>query len=34
MSHRFPFAIFYDTTGDVIEIYAVLDCRQDPATID
>jgi plasmid stabilization system protein ParE len=34
MSHRFPFAIFYDLNGDVIDIYAVLDCRQDPATID
>jgi hypothetical protein len=34
MSHRFPFAIFYVMNGDVIEIYAVLDCRQDPATID
>lgn len=34
MSHRFPFAIFYDLNGDTIDIYAVLDCRQDPATID
>ncbi len=34
ISHRFPFAIFYDTDGNVIDIYAVLDCRQDPATID
>lgn len=34
ISHRFPFAIFDDMNGDVIEIYAVLDCRQDPTTID
>jgi plasmid stabilization system protein ParE len=34
MSHRFPFAIFYDLNGDVIDIYAVLDCRQDPAAIE
>jgi plasmid stabilization system protein ParE len=34
MSHRFPFAIFYDVHGSFIDIYAVLDCRQDPATID
>jgi len=34
MSHRFPFAIFYALNGDMIDIYAVLDCRQDPATID
>lgn len=33
-SHRFPFAIFYDLNGGFIDIYAVLDCRQDPATID
>jgi plasmid stabilization system protein ParE len=33
MAHRFPFAIFYDINGDVIDIYAVLDCRQDPETI-
>ena len=30
MSKRFPFAIYYDTTQDAIEIYAVIDCRQDP----
>ncbi len=34
MSKRFPFAVFYDVTEDVISIYAVLDCRQNPATID
>jgi plasmid stabilization system protein ParE len=34
MSHRFPFAIYYDLNDDSIEIYAVLDCRRDPATID
>lgn len=34
MSHRFPFAIFYDVNGELIDIYAVLDCRQDPASID
>ena len=33
MSKRFPFAIFYDVAHDTIDIYAVLDCRQDPATI-
>jgi poly(3-hydroxybutyrate) depolymerase len=34
MSCRFPFAIFYDVNGDAIDIYAVLDCRQDPEPID
>ena len=33
MSKRFPFAIYYDITNEVIDIYAVLDCRQDPAAI-
>lgn len=33
MSCRFPFAIFYDVNGDAIDIYAVLDCRQDPEAI-
>lgn len=34
LSRRFPFAIFYDMSADAIEIYAVLDCRQDPDAID
>jgi len=33
LSKRFPFAIFYDVTSETIDIYAVLDCRQDPAAI-
>ena len=33
MSKRFPFGIFYDLSPDFIDIYAVLDCRQDPAAI-
>ena len=33
MSKRFPFAIFYDLTDETIDIYAVLDCRRNPATI-
>ncbi|MDY0167253.1 MAG: type II toxin-antitoxin system RelE/ParE family toxin [Thermoguttaceae bacterium] len=33
MSKRFPFAVFYDVTKDTISVYAVLDCRQNPATI-
>ena len=34
LSKRFPFAIYYDVNQDWIEIYAVLDCRQDPQKID
>ncbi|MDK9694478.1 MAG: type II toxin-antitoxin system RelE/ParE family toxin [Sulfurimonas sp.] len=32
LSKRFPFAIYYKLKGDVIFIYAVLDCRQNPST--
>jgi hypothetical protein len=34
ISKRFPFAIYYDIKSDVIDIYAVLDSRQDPAAIE
>jgi len=34
LSKRFPFAIFYELAGTTIEIFAVLDCRQDPEAID
>jgi plasmid stabilization system protein ParE len=34
ISKRFPFAIYYTLADDCVEIYAVLDCRQGPATID
>lgn len=29
-ARRFPFAIFYRLTNQSIQIWAVLDCRQDP----
>ncbi len=32
ISKRFPFAIYYLLDGDVVSIYAVLDCRRDPDT--
>lgn len=34
LSNRFPFAIFYDISPDMVDIYAVLDCRQDPREIE
>ena len=34
LSKRFPFAIYYDVAADAVDIYAVLDCRQDPQKID
>ncbi len=33
-SKRFPFSIYYILAEDCIDIYAVLDARQDPETID
>ena len=33
MSKRFPFGIYYDVTKETVDIYAVLDCRQDPGAI-
>ncbi len=33
-SKRFPFAIYYKLHDNCVEVYAVLDCRKDPAAID
>ena len=33
LAKRFPFAIYYDVVGDTATVVAVLDCRQDPASI-
>ncbi len=33
LSKRFPYAIYYDQEGGTIRVWAVLDCRQDPASI-
>lgn len=34
LSKRFPFAMFYAFDGETVDVYAVLDCRQDPNAID
>lgn len=34
LSKRFPFSIYYILSDDCVDIYAVLDARQDPETID
>ena len=34
LSKRFPFSIYYILTEDCVDIYAVLDARQDPQAID
>ncbi len=33
LTKRFPFAIYYRIEGDLVRVYAVLDCRRDPAWI-
>jgi len=33
LSRRFPFAIYYRIQGESVVVYAVLDCRRDPAWI-
>ena len=33
LSKRFPFSIYYKLNEDCVEIYAVLDARQDPRRI-
>lgn len=30
LAKRFPFAIFYRVEDDTVEVWAILDCRQDP----
>ena len=34
LSKRFPFLIYYLLNEDCVEVYAVLDARQDPRKID
>jgi len=31
LSKRFPYAIYYTVQGEVIDIYAILDCRRNPS---
>lgn len=33
LAKRFPFAIYYDVQDDAVIVVAVLDCRQNPASI-
>lgn len=32
LSERFPFAIYYQVVEGVVDVVAILDCRQDPDT--
>ena len=33
LSKRFPFAVYYRVAGDVVIVFAVLDCRRNPSWI-
>jgi len=33
LAKRFPFAIYYRIQNEVVRVYAILDCRRDPAWI-
>ncbi len=33
LAERFPFAIYYELNDDVAAVVAILDCRQNPASI-
>lgn len=33
LAKRFPFAVYYRVENNVARVYAVLDCRRDPAWI-
>lgn len=34
LSERFPYAIYYLVTQEVVDVVAILDCRSDPLSID
>jgi len=33
LSKRFPYAVYYRVENEVAQVYAVVDCRRDPAWI-
>ena len=33
LSKRIPYAIYYQVSGDHVDVVAILDCRSDPAII-
>lgn len=34
LSRRFPFAVYYRVEGSVVDVVAILDCRQEPGAIE
>jgi plasmid stabilization system protein ParE len=33
LSKRFPFAVYYTVNEDTVSVWAILDCRQEPSSI-
>lgn len=33
LSKRFPFAVYYRVQNEMVQVYAILDCRRNPAWI-
>jgi plasmid stabilization system protein ParE len=33
LSKRFPYAIYYQVNGETVEVWRILDCRQNPERI-
>jgi len=33
LSKRFPFAVYYSIEGDLVRVFAILDCRKNPLWI-
>lgn len=33
LTHKFPFAVYYEVAGEEARVWAVLDCRRNPAWI-
>lgn len=34
LSKRFPFAIYYKIENEIVKVYAILDCRQNPTWLE
>lgn len=34
LSKRFPYAIYYTLTDNLVSVYAIMDCRQNPVKIE
>ena len=33
VSNKFPFAIYYAVSGELVQVHAIFDCRRDPSSL-